>query len=148
MQPCAPRGTRAAANVPWLRSVKHAGSEKPPDERSAYLLIQAWDGQLLLEKRPPVGIWGGLWSPPVSEELPPGVEAEATLIRHAFTHFRLNLTPVLLDTAPSTPAVMDNGGLRWCDAQAARELGLPGPVRKFVDAYFAGNIQWQKPFTA
>ncbi|MDJ0657099.1 MAG: A/G-specific adenine glycosylase [Xanthomonadales bacterium] len=117
-------------------------------ERSAYLVIQASDGQLLLEKRPPAGIWGGLWSLPVSEECPGGVDAEAPLIRHAFTHFRLNLTPVLLESSRASNAVMDNGGLRWCDAQAASELGLPGPVRKFVDAYFAGNIQWQKPFIA
>jgi A/G-specific adenine glycosylase len=35
-----------------------------PQRRTRFLLVAAPDGRLLLERRPPAGIWGGLWTPP------------------------------------------------------------------------------------
>nr|VFJ94176.1 MAG: A/G-specific DNA-adenine glycosylase [Candidatus Kentron sp. H]VFJ94874.1 MAG: A/G-specific DNA-adenine glycosylase [Candidatus Kentron sp. H]VFK01376.1 MAG: A/G-specific DNA-adenine glycosylase [Candidatus Kentron sp. H] len=65
---------------------------------------------LLLEKRPPTGIWGGLWGFP---ECPPEEDMDAWCVarfgagptavehlppfRHTFTHFHLDIRPVLVD---------------------------------------------------
>jgi len=114
-------------------------------ERSAQMLLLFKDGQLLLEKRPPVGIWGGLWSLP---ELAPGVDAVShSLARwnmrvsldailpplvHTFTHFRLTITPIKLSlTSAAADAVADTD-LRWFAAREALAAGIPTPVRKLI----------------
>ena len=108
--------------------------------RVAVLIVQAPDGRVLLERRPAVGIWGGLYSLP---ELPAddsprqwcervfgvGVvaERELTKVEHAFTHFDLDLEPRLLRLAAVPNALMDRNDWLWCKP---RELavGVPAPV--------------------
>ncbi len=115
-------------------------------QRHAYLLVyRRAPDQLLLEKRPPAGIWGGLWSPPLAETEPVTAAPRGPQIRHGFTHFKLNLTPLLL---PPPSSIMDATETRWCGPEQAAELGLPRPIQRFVEDYYAGNIQWQEPFTA
>jgi A/G-specific adenine glycosylase len=108
------------------------------------LLIQRGE-HLLLEKRPRGGIWGGLWSfPEASLEDDPvaslktrwGLEvlSRFTLppLRHAFTHYRLHIHPLLLavgrDQGPA-----DGAGLLWLDRADVVHAAVPTPVRKVLN---------------
>jgi A/G-specific adenine glycosylase len=111
-------------------------------EKSVRMLLLRDHGTLLLEKRPPRGIWGGLWSLP---ELDPGVDAsmhcrirygfEVRALRalpafsHAFTHFRLNIQLLELRIAArGTPPA----GQVWLTPKDALDAALPAPVRTLL----------------
>ncbi len=78
--------------------------------RSVCMLLLCNDAaEVLLEKRPPAGIWGGLWSFPElrAEDVPAvwcrdklGITAAEIdrwpVMRHTFSHFHLDITPLLL----------------------------------------------------
>ena len=109
------------------------------------LLIQDEQGQLLLQRRPPAGIWGGLWTPP---EL--GVDADAEdwcrlqlqaslrrlemlpSRRHTFSHFQLEMRPVLVRLASSTARIGDAADTIWVDPARPGALGLPAPIRQML----------------
>lgn len=107
-------------------------------ERSATFVLILNDRQLLLERRPPSGIWGGLLVPPEGEvdqvlasfgllkvsqrSLPP--------LKHAFTHFRLTLQPVVCEVAANL--VVAESGLVWVDLDKAAEAGVPTPIGKLI----------------
>lgn len=114
-----------------------------PLRRTRMLLITHAD-KILLEKRPPAGIWGGLWSFP---EMPPAedvaswcrrrlhlsVFAQRTwpLLRHSFSHFHLDIEPVRVEVS-AVSAIGDNSAQMWCDLQALPHLGLAAPVNKLL----------------
>jgi A/G-specific adenine glycosylase len=106
------------------------------------LLIISDGARLLLEKRPPSGIWGGLWSLPeldIDEPVEARLEQNWSLLvtgredqpvyRHTFSHFHLDITPTRLSVAV-TGSVMDDGAFSWHADIAG--LGLAAPVRKLL----------------
>ena len=108
-----------------------------PERRSTFILIT--DGQrILLERRPPSGLWGGLLVPPEGEasqvlaRLGLSLHSAQALppLRHAFTHFRLTLEPVLCRVAASTQ--LGEAGLEWLALATAADAGVPTPIRKLL----------------
>lgn len=115
------------------------------------LLAQRDDGAVLLQARPPSGIWGGLWSPP---ELPDAAAAEqfcatqlagATLqavplpeLKHAFTHFDLIITPLHARCA-GFAGVMDAAGTLWYNAREPSRVGIPAPIATLLSRLEAGQ---------
>ena len=107
-------------------------------ERSATFVLILHDGRLLLERRPPSGIWGGLLVPPEGEvnqvlaKLGLSTVSERLLppLKHAFTHFRLTLQPVVCEV--ETSLVVAEGGMLWVDLDKAAEAGVPTPIRKLI----------------
>ncbi|QSI77209.1 A/G-specific adenine glycosylase [Niveibacterium microcysteis] len=113
-------------------------------ERQSRVLIARNDGAVLLQKRPPHGIWGGLYALP---EIPDELDAEAHALalglranggatplpplRHAFTHFRLTLEPQLLDVSGEG---IHDPAWRWAAPHEWDSLGLPTPVRRLLDS--------------
>ncbi len=123
-----------------------------PERESTVLLLSA-GRHVLLERRPPSGIWGGLLALP---ELPEsGAEAFAgrhgcrllnirTLpaIRHSFTHFRLTIHTLhcTLDCATNQPpARAMETGWEWVDVATAETAALPTPVRKILTTFRAAE---------
>lgn len=109
-----------------------------PERNTTLVLIS--DGQhLLLERRPPAGIWGGLLVPPEGEPEPVlarfGLKAEwsreLAVLRHTFTHFRLHIRPVLCRVA-SNARLAAEGNLEWLEMGYAPEAGVPTPVKKLI----------------
>ena len=113
--------------------------------RATTMLVLQRDREVLLEKRPAPGIWGGLWCFPeiaagedaVSVSAAKfGVDAVALEsmrpLEHGFTHFTLTITPQRLRVSNATPCVQESGR-QWWSLQAAREAGLPAPVRRILD---------------
>ena len=98
-------------------------------------------GRVWLEKRPPRGIWAGLYCLPVFasraallEALPPrprsAVRDQAPFV-HVLTHKDLHLHPV---SAPCSAGVVVAGAGQWLAAEQWAKLGLPAPVRKLLAA--------------
>ena len=94
-------------------------------------------GRVLVERRPPSGIWGGLWSfPEASASLdlraaaasctrryrlslkPRGIRTLSP-VEHGFSHFRLRATPVVVSVEPLRDRSADGEGVRWIDPGAA-----------------------------
>jgi A/G-specific adenine glycosylase len=114
--------------------------KKAVPEREGIFLIMESEHGILLEQRPPSGIWGGLFCLP---ELPAGADAtqfahqhygmraqhwqELPALRHTFTHFRLTLRPLHAHVT-QVPAAME-GKLRWLALSDHAAAALPTPIR-------------------
>jgi A/G-specific adenine glycosylase len=108
------------------------------------MLVVVSNGEVLLEKRPAAGIWGGLWSLPEAEaDADParalkkawGIDAGSTQalapFEHAFTHYTLEVTPWLLRPrrAGALAAQREATWLALSDLDGA---ALPAPIRKLL----------------
>ncbi len=114
-----------------------------PQKQTTMLLIRHGK-EILLEKRPPSGIWGGLWSlPEIShQEIATQIalsrfgldtEAEEPLpsIQHVFTHFKLEITPQPLHVV-SKPLQANMPNMIWLPIEDAIGAALPTPVRNIL----------------
>ena len=108
------------------------------------LLAQLTDGSVLLERRAERGVWGGLWCPPQFPSAAAArlyaatrlqdaeVEPESrTVVRHAFTHFELEISALLARCA-GWSGVMDGPPMLWYNPSAPERLGLPAPVTALI----------------
>jgi A/G-specific adenine glycosylase len=102
------------------------------------------DGEVLLEKRPMTGIWGGLWSLP---EFPAGAEAASACeqqwglrcasaeplprFEHAFTHFTLEVAPWKVKLAGRATAAFERPAT-WLALSDLDGAALPSPIRKLL----------------
>ena len=133
-------GTQARLPAPRPR-------REVPRRQTAFLVLRGPGGALLLERRPPSGIWGGLWCFP---ECDPAADVEAVCrsrfgvrpvaivrlapIAHGFTHFKLDMHPILVDIdVDHATAVADAGECRWCPPGAVADLGLAAPVKRLIE---------------
>ena len=117
---------------------------KAAPERTTIMLLLFRKGEIFLQKRPPSGIWGGLWAfPEVAAELDIAdyctrhfgcklrdIERLPEL-EHAFTHFRLRIQPVLCRVSARTARV-ESGLSRWLPLAAAEKAAVPTPVKKLL----------------
>lgn len=135
---CFARGVGRVRDFPAPRPARAI-----PLKQTAMLILMR-QGEVLLEKRPPAGIWGGLWSLPememggdaesVSRERF-GAEIEALaplpVLSHGFTHFKLEILPLparvqRLETSAGEAKHV------WLPFQDALRAALPTPVRKLL----------------
>jgi A/G-specific adenine glycosylase len=112
-------------------------------ERHLVMLVLRWRECILLQPRPPSGIWGGLWSlPEIAVGADPAsavsrlgcrLEAATPLspIHHAFTHFRLRIVPLLCRVTPSPAAVASPAG-HWLNRAELAGAPLPAPIRRLL----------------
>ena len=116
-----------------------------PVKSTRMLILGDGSGGVLLERRPPSGIWGGLWSLP---ECPPeetvagwcrrvlGVEIGCTRDlpqrRHSFTHFHLEITPVRVRVKNPNRYLMDAGSRVWYNLSQPDSRGLAAPVARIL----------------
>ena len=121
-----------------------ARPRKALPQRAVRVLLIERSGEILFEKRPDVGIWGGLWSLPecavdddvlalVRQRFGARVEFGEALppIAHGFTHFALTLHPQRL-SARQWPTRAEAPGTLWLAAADAQHAALPAPIRKLV----------------
>jgi A/G-specific adenine glycosylase len=83
---------------------------------------------VLLERRPSRGLWGGLWTFPESRVLKGSKAAKLPLVEHGFTHFRLLAQPLL----HRLPKRVESPGRLWLDLGDAAHAAVPTPVRKLL----------------
>ena len=101
-------------------------------QRAVRVLVLLDRGRVLLERRPPRGIWGGLLSLP---ELPDGelprryASAQPLpVVRHAFTHFRLDILPLVAKVSRRNTAPE---GV-WLSLKEIDAAPLPAPIRTIL----------------
>ena len=117
-----------------------------PQRSAQLLLIHDADGCILLERRPPAGLWGALWCPPLLDDgdAPLGDWLAAQSLRqldaqvlapftHSFTHFDLELRPTQLRVEAAADAIGESRW-QWIAADRLATLGLPAPIRKMLDS--------------
>lgn len=118
-----------------------------PVRSTTFLLLQNSCGEVLLEQRPPSGVWGGLWS------LPECTQASAVQIkqwcrkylgyeidtlkfwphlRHTFSHFHLDIAPVQGRVNEIHTAVMEPGRRVWYNMDSPGARGLAAPVKALL----------------
>jgi len=131
---CVARAKGLQSELP-TRKIRKA---RPQRDAFAVVVIRT-DGAVLLEKRPTTGLWGGLWAFPqfddrtlasqwLSERFGNVSEATSDIYRHAFTHFDLQLHPVIARVG-SLPARIEEGDRhQWYDATQPAKIGLTKPV--------------------
>lgn len=98
-------------------------------------------GRVFLEKRPPSGIWGGLWSLPEAKTaaaLKPQCEKRLAVklsrrgegeFFHAFTHYRLHARIFLWECAAEFSPAKNQ---KWLSRRAAKNAALPSPIKKYI----------------
>ena len=118
---------------------------KRPLRHVTMILVRNTDGCVLLERRPAVGIWGGLWSFPEC----PAEEAAAAFcqrylgvavtvdqpwpsLHHGFTHFELNIQPQPVRYTGKDDKVLRGTERIWYKPGSAPARGLAAPVRKLL----------------
>lgn len=121
-----------------------ARPKKVLPERTTDLLLLTDGRQVLLERRPPVGIWGGLLSLPEGNLADAGEFAKRhgcrlletqslAALRHTFTHFHLTIRPIRCAVEQSG-GVAAEAGWHWLDLKDVDAAALPTPIRRLVAA--------------
>lgn len=124
----------------------HKKPKKEKPVRTEYWPIVHYQGQLMLNQRPPSGIWGGLYSFNGFED-EQGVKdycegkswnvksiQELPEMKHIFTHFQLNIRPVLivLEDHHYLTSIADSDSSVWYHLQSELSFGVPTPVVKLI----------------
>jgi len=116
-----------------------------PIKSVAMFILQNEFGEVLLEKRPPTGIWGSLYSLPESAKpntapkllgasIDNGVNkksVELKKIRHTFSHYHLDITPVRIQ-ATKLDEIAETDRWLWYPLDHSLEVGLAAPVKKLL----------------
>ena len=118
-------------------------SKTIPTRSTVMLILRDANHRVLLQRRGAQGVWSGLWSLPEADDTDNAWrEAQQraqiddaqslTPFVHVFSHYRLQIQPLLFDGATPTRAIADNADLRWCSIAELPTLGLPAPVRSLL----------------
>lgn len=148
-----PRCTTCPLNIDCVahsmgRETDYPGKrpKKTKPLKTTHMLLVHCEGALYLQRRPPSGIWGGLWSLP---ELP-NVDAvtdwceqelNATALdvdhwetmRHSFSHYDLDINPISVRIASAATKVADTDKVLWYTLDDPPGIGLAAPVKRLID---------------
>jgi len=114
-----------------------------PTKQTYMLLVKNHNDEFLLQQNPPSGIWGSLWCPAQVETLDSKhqlgnleVETLETLptLKHTFSHFHLEITPVLCRPSNNTKGIAEAKQV-WYKSTSEQAIGLAAPVKKLLELY-------------
>ncbi len=139
---CQARLTGAIASLPNPNPKKAR-----PIKRLVMLLAEDAEGNVLLEQRPAMGLWGGLWSFPEFDHKDQALAwcRERFSInawhlgqarRHGFSHYQLLFTPLWVKAENPNNFVMAANRMVWYNAGQVNGLGLPAPIKKILQEHF------------
>ena len=139
---CQARATGRQADFPGKKP------KKTLPEKQAWFAIFQHGRKIWLEKRPPAGIWGGLWCFPQQDHpeldglidqrlgghdsLVAGTE-QMIAFRHTFSHYHLDIVPVKIRLAALPTIINDSQSGQWYDLDQPAEIGLAAPVQQLLD---------------
>ncbi|MBS0379457.1 MAG: A/G-specific adenine glycosylase [Proteobacteria bacterium] len=126
--------------------------------REVYMVVALkGSGEVLLERRPESGVWGGLWCLPqfetqtaaadfIEESLVPREAPQPlTPVEHGFTHFDLSITPLLVHCGGEAAGVGEGEAL-WYNIRTPARVGLPAPITTLLaglarDTLFSRTVE-------
>ena len=158
---CCTRGRPVCERCPLERGCAASAQDRQSDfpgrkPRKQIPLRQRWlavvtraPGEVLLQKRPDSGIWGGLWAPPEFEEASAAKTWIATTLslptercriddpfHHTFTHFKLEAHPVRAQCTENHPEAISVEShadhLQWFALHPPPSVGLPAPIVRLL----------------
>ena len=116
-----------------------------PQRSVQMLLVVHPKGWVLMEKRPPIGIWGGLWSfPELTPEDDIGEWSQQNLTcrpseirglparKHSFSHFHLHIHPRVILLEKPGLQVLDGDSRVWYNLSRIQKRGLAAPVQQLL----------------
>ena len=143
---CPVRKTCVAFKEGRIEELPAKGEKRETPHRQTRMLVLLSRGEVLMEKRPPTGIWGGLWCLP---ELPLEQDVfevlhkryalkgrtvrELDRVEHGFTHYSLSIFPVEIAITGIEARAMEPG-LMWVDLDAVMGAAIPAPVKRILRA--------------
>jgi A/G-specific adenine glycosylase len=120
-----------------------------PVREVTLLILQKNTHSVLLEKRPPVGVWASLWSLPEINGISSFKEIKkichqrfqleiekvqiGTSFRHTFSHFHLDIVPALITVTAKNSLLMENEQQIWYDLKNSQTVGLPAPIKALLN---------------
>ncbi len=125
-----------------------------PEKHVAMLMIRNHQGHVLLQQRPPVGVWGGLWGFPECATpddttrwcrdtlgLEVATDTPWPALRHTFSHFHLHITPIPArvlgenggGNGGTSGKIMEPAGAVWYNLSLPDERGLAAPVKSLLE---------------
>ena len=145
-----------------LNEVQNYPGKKPkkplPVKKVRMYVFENEFGEILLEQRPPTGIWGSLYSFP--EELEPSnfrknpktgkglclksddvEENNLQPFKHNFSHFQLEIQPKLLKVLKNEFETNDSIPRVWYSFENPVELGLAAPVKKLLSTLLIRKLE-------
>lgn len=120
-----------------------------PERQTHMLLLQDPRGCVMLEQRPPTGVWGGLWCFPqfdTPEALQAWLDAHAPqaeqepewkAFTHTFSHFRLTIVP---QPVRCRQAAVNDAGTLWYDPVRPANVGLAAPVKTLLGHLMSASV--------
>jgi A/G-specific adenine glycosylase len=125
------------------------GKVKPLKQTTMILAING--DAVYLERRPPAGIWGGLWSLPEladgdvedwcrQKQIGSGDRMESwDKLRHSFSHYDLDIQPVVVRVDARSRKVGDDDDSTWHRVDALPPGGIASPVQKLINSLKTGG---------
>ena len=118
-----------------------------PEKYAVMLIVRNHESSVLMQKRPPLGIWGGLWCFPqfenvdeaeqwLSEKTREAVEdaQKMSVLSHTFSHFRLHIQPLIIEAkTPIKLGVMEKDESLWYNLNTEFHGGLAAPVQTLLN---------------
>jgi A/G-specific adenine glycosylase len=135
---CAARARGLLGEIPAPRPKKAL-----PVKRTTWLVLIR-SGEVLLEKRPSRGVWGGLWAFPEKRRSTIAAQCRSMgyqvaamtrlpSLEHGFTHFRLKIQPVLCKVAQPGRSSKNGAARTWMPLAEASQAAIPSPVRSLIE---------------
>jgi A/G-specific adenine glycosylase len=129
---------------------------KPFKQTYFLMLFDAVNSTVLLYQRPATGIWGGLWSFPevaseqdiyhwyqahASHQLQASQLTYLAPFRHSFTHFHLDIHPVMIYFDKKDYQPIEEHAVTWYDLQQTAAQGLSAPVKRLLQKLKSEHLQ-------
>lgn len=120
-------------------------------QRTGYMLMMQEGSEVFLAKRPPVGLWGGLFCFPqfstlpelhswlAQRGLPVDQVKQLTAFRHTFSHFHLDIVPMWISVSLTGSCMDEDGGL-WYNLSQPPSVGLAAPVERLLQQLHAEPV--------
>lgn len=126
--------------------------KKIPTKEEQFLVLHTEHNLIYLEKRPPTGLWGGLWCLPTATidtcalqhvkeqyQFQCNEPNELIKIKHSFSHFHLHIQALSLQVRHSSQKIAENPG-RWFQTNELDSLGLATPVRAIIEHFIKCSL--------
>ena len=152
---CLAMASSQQANFPQKKPKK-----KIPEKNTIMVIPRiktATSDSVLMEKRPPTGIWGGLWcfyevsdksevinllkSLGLQAVTEHGSQQELTTFRHTFSHFHLDISPIIIDCMQvkaralsqiNDQEISEPRKQKWYDLYSEANVGLAASTKKLI----------------